>query len=39
MSKSDYAIGWATEELWFHSQQGQEIYLFSISSRKALGLT
>jgi hypothetical protein len=27
-----HATGWTAEELWFDSQQKQEIFLFSIAS-------
>jgi len=30
------AMGWGTEELWFDSQQGQNIYLVSEASRLTL---
>jgi hypothetical protein len=30
-------MGWTTEDLEFDSQQGQEIFLFFIVSRAALG--
>jgi len=33
---SDWATGWMFEELWFDSQQGQEIFLFSATSRMGL---
>ena len=29
-------MGWGTEELWFDSQQGQNIYLVSEASRLTL---
>jgi len=31
--------GWATEELWFDSQQQQDIFLFSKACRPNLGST
>jgi hypothetical protein len=36
---SDQVTGWPTDEARFSSRQGQEIFLFSITSRPALGPT
>jgi hypothetical protein len=33
---SDYATVWTSEEYGFDSPQGQEIFLFSVTSRPAL---
>lgn len=36
---SDWAMEWTTEESWFDSWQGQDIFLFSVASKLALGPT